>query len=168
MAYGMHICINDSLSHVIKNFKLFKPTGLVLVPLFLYTMHKKIWAEARKGGKENILKMGIIASGTAKAVGIDFRRKVFAQVLDAFGGRLKKIICGGAAIDPLMIEAFENFGISVYEGYGITECSPFISITSIYSMEELNYFITYGLSAVPSPELASNQCFSTRHFRKTC
>ncbi|MBR6808586.1 MAG: AMP-binding protein [Clostridia bacterium] len=133
MAYGMHICINDSLSHVIKNFKLFKPTGLVLVPLFLYTMHKKIWAEARKGGKENILKMGIIASGTAKAVGIDFRRKVFAQVLDAFGGRLKKIICGGAAIDPLMIEAFENFGISVYEGYGITECSPLAAVTPYYA-----------------------------------
>ena len=133
MAYGMHVCINDTLSHVIKNFKLFRPTGLVLVPLFVYTMHKKIWAEAKKGGKENILKAGIIASGTAKSVGIDIRRKVFAQVLDAFGGRLKKIICGGAALDPLMIEAFENFGVSIYEGYGITECSPLAAVTPYYA-----------------------------------
>ncbi len=133
MCYGIHICINDSLSHVIKNFKRFKPTGLVLVPLFVYTMHKKIWAEARRSGKENKLKVGIIAAGTAKAAHIDFRRKIFADILDAFGGRLEKIICGGAALDPLMIEAFENFGISIYEGYGITECSPLAAVTPYYA-----------------------------------
>ncbi len=151
MAYGMHFCINDSLSHVIKNFKLFKPTGLVLVPLFIYTMHKKIWAEARKGGKENILKAGIIASGTLKAAHIDIRRKVFAQVLEAFGGNLKKIVCGGAALDPLMIEAFENFGISIYEGYGITECSPLAAVTPYYARK-------YGSvgPAVPCCELRIN------------
>lgn len=133
MVYGVHICINDSLSHTIRNFKRFRPTALVLVPLFLYTMHKKIWSEAKKKGKENILKVGIIASGTAKAVGIDVRRRIFADVLDAFGGRLEKIICGGAALDPLMIEAFENFGISVYEGYGITECAPLTAVTPYYA-----------------------------------
>ncbi|MBQ8523953.1 MAG: AMP-binding protein [Clostridia bacterium] len=148
IAYGMHICINDSLSHVIKNFKLFKPTGLVLVPLFVYTMHKKIWAEAKKKGKENVLKLGIIASGTMKAAKIDIRRKVFAEVLDAFGGRLEKVICGGAALDPLMIEAFENFGISVYEGYGITECSPLAAVTPYYARK----YGSVGL-AVPCCEI---------------
>ncbi len=133
MVYGAHICINDSLSHTIKNFKLFRPTGLVLVPLFLYTMHKKIWAEARSSGKENKLKLGIVAAGTMNAVGLDVRRKLFAEVLSAFGGRLEKIICGGAALDPLMIEAFENFGISVYEGYGITECAPLAAVTPYYA-----------------------------------
>ncbi len=144
MAYGIHVCINDSLSHVIKNFKLFKPTGLVLVPLFIYTMYKKIWAEAKKGGRENLLKAGIIASGTMKAAGIDIRRKVFAEVLAAFGGKLKKIICGGAALDPLMIEAFENFGVSIYEGYGITECSPLAAVTPYYARK-------YGSVGLPVP-----------------
>ena len=148
MAYGMHVCINDSLSHVIKNFKLFKPTGLVLVPLFVYTMHKKIWAEAKKGGKENILKLGIIAAGTMNAAKIDLRRKIFAEVLDAFGGRLEKIICGGAPLDPLMIEAFENFGISVYEDYGITECSPLAAVTPYYARK----YGSVGL-AVPCCEI---------------
>lgn len=133
MVYGINICINDSLSHTLKNFKLFKPTGLILVPLFVYTMHKKIWSEARRSGKENKLKVGIIAAGTMKAAGVDFRRKIFAEVLDAFGGRLEKIICGGAPLDPLMIEAFENFGVSIYEGYGITECSPLASVTPYYA-----------------------------------
>ena len=61
------------------------------------------------------------------------RRRIFAEVLDAFGGRLEKIICGGAPLDPLMIEAFENFGISIYEGYGITECSPLAAVTPYYA-----------------------------------
>ncbi|MBR3416125.1 MAG: AMP-binding protein [Clostridia bacterium] len=133
MIYGMHVCINDSLSHTLKNFKLFRPTALILVPLFVYTIHKRIWAEAKKKGRENLLKIGIIASGTAKAAGVDVRRRVFAEVLDAFGGRLEKIICGGAPLDPLMIEAFENFGISIYEGYGITECSPLAAVTPYYA-----------------------------------
>ncbi|MBR7032807.1 MAG: AMP-binding protein [Clostridia bacterium] len=133
MIYGMHVCINDSLSHTLKNIKLFRPTALILVPLFVYTMHKRIWAEAKKKGRDNLLKIGIIASGTAKAAGVDVRRRVFSEVLDAFGGRLEKIICGGAPLDPLMIEAFENFGISIYEGYGITECSPLAAVTPYYA-----------------------------------
>ena len=133
MIYGMHVCINDSLSHTLKNFKLFRPTALILVPLFVYTMHKRIWAEAKKKGRDNLLKIGIIASGTAKAAGVDVRRRVFSEVLDAFGGRLEKIICGGAPLDPIMIDAFENFGISIYEGYGITECSPLAAVTPYYA-----------------------------------
>ena len=133
MIYGMHVCINDSLSHTMKNFKQFRPTALILVPLFVYTMYKRIWAEAKKKKRENALKIGIIASGTAKAVGIDFRRRIFSDILEAFGGRLEKIICGGAPLDPIMIEAFEHFGISIYEGYGITECSPLAAVTPYYA-----------------------------------
>ena len=53
MVYGIEICINDSLRHVMKNFQLFKPTGLVLVPLFINTMYAKIWSEAKKEQEGN-------------------------------------------------------------------------------------------------------------------
>ncbi len=144
MTYGIHICINDSLSHVIKNFKLFQPNALILVPLFVYTMQKKIWSEAKKRKMENKLKLGIIASGTLSTVGIDIRRKVFSEILDSFGGKLEKIICGGAALDPFMIETFENFGIHIYEGYGITECSPLVAVTPYYARK-------YGSVGLPVP-----------------
>lgn len=62
LLYGIHVCINDSLTHVLKNFKLFQPTALVLVPLFIYTMYKKIWAEAKRTGRDKVLKVGIGAS----------------------------------------------------------------------------------------------------------
>ena len=133
MAYGMHICINDSLRRVVKNFELFKPTGLVLVPLFVNTMHKKIWAEVEKQGKTKLLKGLINFSEGLRKVGIDLRPKLFSSVLKAFGGRLEKIVCGGAKLNPEMVECFEAFGVSIYEGFGITECSPLAAVNPYYA-----------------------------------
>ncbi len=131
--YGIHICINDSLTHVMKNFKIFKPNALVVVPLYIYTFYKRIWSEAKRNGKEKTLKLGIGMSRAMGAVGLDRRRAIFKDVLDAFGGNLEKIICGGAALNPRMIEFFEHLGISIYEGFGITECSPLVFVTPYYA-----------------------------------
>ena len=131
--YGVHICINDSLTRVLKNLQLFKPTGLILVPLYIYTFYKKIWSEAKKTGKDKALKLGIGASRALLATGVDKRRKIFADVHNSFGGRLEKIVCGGAALNPRMIEFFESIGISIYEGFGITECSPLVAVTPYYA-----------------------------------
>ena len=131
--FGIEICINDSLRHVLKNLQVFKPTGLVLVPLFLNTMYKKIWSEAERTGKAKILKTALATSKTLLSMGIDVRRKLFKTVLDSFGGRLDHIICGGAKLNPDLIAAFEDFGISVFEGFGITECSPLTNVTPYYN-----------------------------------
>ena len=130
--YGIHICINDSLTRVLKNLQLFKPTALVLVPLYVYTFYKKIWAEAKKSGKDKALKLGIGASRALRSAGVDKRREIFADVHKPFGGRLEKIICGGAALNPRMIDFFETIGISIYEGFGITECAPLVAVTPYY------------------------------------
>ncbi len=129
LVYGMRIGINDSLRNVIANFKKYKPTGLTLVPLFVNTVYKKIWSEAKRTGQEKKLKMGISLSDKILRVGVDVRRKLFKTVLDSFGGNLCKIVCGGAALNPDMVYGFESLGISIYEGYGITECSPLVCVT---------------------------------------
>lgn len=133
LAYGMTTCINDSLRHVMKNFALFKPTGLVLVPMFLNTMYKRIWSEAERTGKAKMLKAALATSRKLLKVGIDVRKTLFKSVLEAFGGRLDHIICGGAKLNPDLITGFEDFGISVFEGFGITECSPLVSVTPYYA-----------------------------------
>ena len=133
--YGVHICINDSLPHVLRNFQVFKPTGLVLVPLFVYTMYKKIWAEAKKTGRDKVLRLGLTASHAMRKVGIDKRSDLFKAVTNAFGGRLTKIICGGAALNPKMIEFFREIGIDIYEGFGITECAPLTFVTPYYAQK---------------------------------
>ena len=132
MAFGMTVCINDSLRHVLQNFKKFQPTALVLVPMFLTTMYKRIWSEAERTGKAKTLKNAIKISNALRKVGIDLRRTLFKSVLDAFGGRLDHIVCGGAKLNPELIMAFEDIGISVYEGFGITECSPLVCVTPYY------------------------------------
>ena len=131
--FGMQICINDSLRHVLKNLQVFKPTGLVLVPLFLNTMHKKIWSEAERTGKAKMLKVALKVSNALLAIDIDVRRKLFKTVLNSFGGRLDHIICGGAKLNPELIASFEAFGIGIFEGFGITECSPLTNVTPYYN-----------------------------------
>ncbi len=129
MTLGMEIGINDSIRHVMKNFALFKPTGLVLVPMFVNTIYKRIWSEAARTGRDGTLKKGLKLSKALRACGIDVRRKLFKTVIDSFGGRLDHIVCGGAKLNPELIVAFEEFGISIYEGFGITECSPLVAVT---------------------------------------
>ncbi len=129
MTLGMEIGINDSIRHVMKNFALFKPTGLVLVPMFVNTIYKRIWSEAARTGRDGTLKKGLKLSKALRACGIDIRRKLFKTVIDSFGGRLDHIVCGGAKLNPELIVAFEEFGISIYEGFGITECSPLVAVT---------------------------------------
>lgn len=136
MNYGMTICINDSLKKVLKNFGVFKPTGLVLVPLFVNTMYKKIFSEAEKQGKLGALKFLIKFSRCMRKIGIDMREKLFRSVRAPFGGRLNKIICGGAPLNPEMVRVFDEFGICICEGYGITECSPLVSVNPYFAEKE--------------------------------
>ena len=131
--YGMNIAINDSLKRVLKNFALFAPTGLVLVPLFVSTMNKRIWDEARKGGKEKALRLLIKLSRGLRTLHIDLRKTFFSQITSAFGGRLEKIVCGGAPLNPELAETFSEFGIDISEGYGITECAPLIAVNPYFA-----------------------------------
>lgn len=133
ISYGIEVCINDTLRHLMRNFAAYKPTGLVLVPLFVNTMHKRIWDEAKKKGKDKLLRRMMKLSNALRKVGIDLRRKLFGSVLGAFGGRLEKIICGGAPLNPEMVKNFESFGVQICEGYGITECSPLIAVTPYFA-----------------------------------
>lgn len=132
MAYiGGTTFMNDSLKHTFKNITEVKPTCLILVPLFLETMDKKIWDGIKKQGKEKQVKALMKMSNGMRKTGIDMRKTLFEKILNSFGGNLKYIIVGGAPIDPEILRDFDAFGITVVEGYGITECCPLISVNPI-------------------------------------
>lgn len=130
MNLGAQVYINDSLKHVMKSFNSFKPNALMLVPLFVETMHKKIWAEIKKKGIEKQVKLAIGFNNAFLFCGIDIRKKMFKEIIDSFGGNLKSIVCGGAPLSPQLIKDFYAFGITVLEGYGITECAPLVAVNS--------------------------------------
>ena len=127
LSQGCEVYISSGIKHVSDEIREQQPTHLILVPAFLEVMNKKIWTTARKSGKEGMLKAMMKFSDLLRKAGIDIRRKLFASVLSAFGGKLELIICGGAKLDEDIIRTFDSIGITVLNGYGITECSPLIS-----------------------------------------
>ena len=128
MDHGCKICINDSIKHVTKNLKKYKPTAMAVVPLYVEVFYNSIMKNVRKQGIEKTFNTAIKISKVAGKLKIDLRKKLFGKVLDAFGGRLCKLICGGAALRPELIEIFRAIGIEICQGYGITECAPLISV----------------------------------------
>jgi len=126
---GCTIAFCEGLRHIVKNLKESKTTILLGVPLILEAMYKRIWDQAFKDPKLlKKLKLGLKISKTLEAVGIDIRRKLFKTIIENFGGEIRMFISGGAAIDPQVVQGFQDFGIHCVQGYGLTECSPIIAL----------------------------------------
>lgn len=125
--FGCEIYISSGIKHILNEMKQEKPKHLLLVPLFVETFHKRIWATAEKQGKAKMLRALMKVSDGMRKVHIDARKLLFRSILDQFGGKLEFIISGGAALSQDIIDTFETLGITVLNGYGITECSPLIS-----------------------------------------
>lgn len=131
MLYGCTINISDGIKYVAKNMKQFKPSIMTLVPLFAATLYKTIMKSVQKQGKEKTLKTGVKISNFLLKFHVDVRKKLFSQVLEALGGRLKYFVVGGAALNPELVDNFKSLGIHISQGYGITECAPLISVVSL-------------------------------------
>ena len=126
-AQGCEIYLSSGLKHIANELKEQQPSHLILVPLFLETLYKKIWSSAEKTGKVKTLRIMLKVSDALLKLGIDVRRKLFKSILDSFGGKLEMIISGGAALNQDYVDMFTSLGITVLNGYGITECAPLIS-----------------------------------------
>lgn len=122
------IFINRGLKRLKEDMLLAKPGIITVVPLFVETFYKQIRDGIRKSGKEKTFRLGVKLSRLLLALGIDVRPRLFKQILEPFGGQLKYLICGGAYLDPMYIQAFRDFGVEIINGYGTTECSPSLSI----------------------------------------
>ncbi len=122
------VCINESPRAINTNFKFYKPDYVYTVPAFLEAIYQRIWKNAEEQGKKTRLKALLTAAKTAKRLKIDARKGFFASLHRAFGGELKKIICGGAPLRAEVAEFFEAAGIQVINGYGLTEYSPLVAV----------------------------------------
>ena len=124
---GCEIYISSGIRYVQKELKEQKPGHMVLVPLYLETFYRKIMANIKDQGKEKLIARMIKVSNLLRKVGIDLRRKLFKAVLEAFGGEVRMVVCGGAPINQDILSFFDGVGIEILNGYGITECGPIIA-----------------------------------------
>ena len=103
--YGTTVCINDNLMHLVKNISIFKPHKMLLVPMIIQSLYYKV--------KSN-----------CDASPNDDPKEIAKNVL---GENLRIIFSGGAYLSQTLIDGFNEFGIKLAQGYGMTECSPRIS-----------------------------------------
>ncbi|MEG0291130.1 MAG: AMP-binding protein [Anaerovoracaceae bacterium] len=121
---GASIAYCEGLKYITKNLAEVKPTMFLGVPAIFENLYKKIWQNIRKQGKEKLLKRVIKINKKTKKIGIDLGKIFFKDILAVFGGRMRMMICGGAAINPEVLDGIRDFGINAVQGYGLTECAP--------------------------------------------
>lgn len=125
MGYSIYIC--NSMKNILRDMQFSKPGNIATVPIMVETIYNEIWKKAKEKKVEKKLKALICLSNCLLLFKIDLRNIFFKSIKDNFGGNLKLIICGGAVLDPEIVRGYEEFGIPIKNGYGITECSPIIS-----------------------------------------
>lgn len=145
-ACGVTTVFCDGLKYIQKNFVEYHVSVFIGVPLLLEAMYKKIMAGIRKQGKEKTFERAVALSRMLKKVGIDVRRKLFKDILNELGGNLRMVVSGASALDAAVIRGYEDLGVSVVQGYGMTESAPVIAAENMLNRSPGS--IGYGIPGV--------------------
>ena len=124
---GCTICYADSIKQIPKNLLEYDISGVVCVPALLEIVYRQVNRTIKSKGLTIPFKILIGVSNFLRIFHIDIRRKAFKSIYDSLGHKLRLILYGAASVDKKVIKFFENIGIVVMGGYGLTETSPVIS-----------------------------------------
>lgn len=127
VANGVRTVFPDGLRYIKQNLNEYKVTLFVGVPILIEAIYKTIMKEVEKQGKTKIIKGAIGVSNFLRKMNIDVRKKLFKQIIDALGGKLRFVISGGAPADPEIAKGFNDLGIKLVQGYGLSETAPVIA-----------------------------------------
>jgi len=131
LLYGLYmgacLCICDGLRYVQKNMEEYQINLLIGVPALFESFYRKVKDNIQKQGKNELIQKMIRLTRTLRKVKIDLRYKVFGKIHKAFGGKFRIGICGAAPIDPEIIRFFDDIGVHILQGYGLTETSPVVA-----------------------------------------
>jgi len=125
---GALISYAENLRRIAENLLETKSTAMLGVPALWHAIYKKIEAGMAQKGVWKVNAAKRIAGFSEKVLGRNIRRRVFSKVHEAFGGSLRILISGGAAIDPRVARGFRELGLTFLQGYGLTEAAPIIAV----------------------------------------
>ena len=126
---GASTAFCEGFKYISQNMKEAQNTFIIVVPRVLELVYDRILKGVEKSGKEKTFRRAMKVNKALRKVGINMSRTIFKSVIDGLGGKLRVVITGAAALNPKIFRAFEDFGIMVLQGYGMTECTPLISGT---------------------------------------
>ena len=126
---GASTAFCEGFKYISQNMKEAQNTFIIVVPRVLELVYDRILKGIEKSGKEKTFRRAMKVNKALRKVGINMSRTIFKSVIDGLGGKLRVVITGAAALNPKIFRAFEDFGITVLQGYGMTECTPLISGT---------------------------------------
>ncbi len=136
---GITIYYAGSTTSIITNLKEVRPNVITTVPIFLEKIYEYLVSEGIKlKGIKKIIFLWALNLGLKYKLNrengcwYEFQLKIADKIVfnkwrKAFGGNIKRIICGGASLQNYLLKIFWAAKIPVYEGYGLTETSPLIS-----------------------------------------
>lgn len=128
VSQGTSTYFMDGLRYLSDNLAEFKVTCLIGVPLLFEGIYRKIMKEIERKGKTDLIRRAAKVSDTLGKLGIDVRRKLFREVLDGLGGAIRMMVVGAAPADLEVIKGYNSLGIDFYQGYGLTEHTPVVSV----------------------------------------
>lgn len=117
----------EGIRHIQDNIRDYRVTCMISVPALYENMYKRIMKGIEKQGKLEKFNKGVKLSRFLLKFHIDVRRKVFKDLHDQFGGKVRLFVSGAAAFDKDAERGFNDIGIDCYSGYGLTETSPVIA-----------------------------------------
>ena len=129
IASGASIGVCEGLKYIVQNMHELSPTIILTVPLLVENLYKKIQENIKKGKKSTLVNSMIHITNGLKSVNVDIKRRVFAEIIDNLGGKLRLLISAAAPIDPKIGKWIENIGITFLQGYGLTETAPIAALT---------------------------------------
>ena len=129
VACGCSVAVCQGLKHIVPNLQETKPTALLAVPLLIENLYRKINANIKKAKKDGLVNSMIHVTNALKVVGVDIKRKVFAEIHENLGGKLRIIVSAAAPIDAKIGKWIEDIGIVFLQGYGLTETAPIAALT---------------------------------------
>ncbi len=127
LAAGLKTVFPDGLRYIKQNLLEYKVSVFVGVPILIDKMYSTMIKEIEKQGKTKLINFAIKISNILLKFHIDIRRKIFKELINALGGNMRFIVSGGAPLDSKVSKWFNQIGIHLVQGYGLTETSPVIS-----------------------------------------
>ena len=127
LAYGVRTVFPDGLRYIKKNLNEYGVSVFVGVPVLVEAIYKTIMKEVQKQGKTKLVNIATKISNFLLKLHIDIRRILFKSIINELGGKIRFVISGGAPADSKIAKGFNDLGIEVVQGYGLTETSPVIA-----------------------------------------